>query len=45
MHCGRSFASAFARALTMTCLVTGWTKNISIRNNAPRRIVQIVSDL
>lgn len=33
-HCGPTFAGEFARTLTMTDLVTGWTENASIRNTA-----------
>ena len=44
-HCGPTFAGEFARTLTMTCLVTGWTENASIRNNAAKWILGAVSDL
>ncbi len=44
-HCGPTFAGEFARTLTMTDLVTGWTENASIRNNASRWIVQAVGQL
>lgn len=44
-HCGPTFAGEFARTLTMTCLVTGWTENASIRNNASKWILGAVSDL
>lgn len=44
-HCGPTFAGEFARTLTMTDLVTGWTENASIRNNASKWIVQAVGDL
>lgn len=44
-HCGPTFAGEFARTLTMTDLVTGWTENASIRNNAAKWIVQAVADL
>ena len=44
-HCGPAFQGEFARTLTMTCLVTGWTENASIRNNASKWIVQAVADL
>ena len=44
-HCGPTFAGEFARTLTMTDLVTGWTENASIRNNASRWIVQAVGEL
>lgn len=44
-HCGPTFAGEFARTLTMTCLVSGWTENASIRNNASKWIVQAVGDL
>ena len=33
-HCGPTLIGEFARTLTMTDLVTGWTENCSIRNNA-----------
>jgi hypothetical protein len=44
-HCGPTFQSEFCRTLTMTDLVTGWTENASIRNNASKWIVQAVGDL
>lgn len=44
-HCGPTFQGEFARSLTMTDLVTGWTENASIRNNAAKWIVQAVGDL
>jgi hypothetical protein len=44
-HCGPSFIGEFARTLTMTDMVTGWTENASIRNNASRWITQSVEDL
>jgi hypothetical protein len=44
-HCGPTFVGEFARTLTMTDLVTGWTENASIRNNASKWIVQAVADL
>lgn len=44
-HCGPTFAGEFVRTLTMTCLVTGWTENASIRNNASKWIVQAVQEL
>jgi hypothetical protein len=44
-HCGPTFQGEFYRTLTMTDLVTGWTENASIRNNASKWIVQAVGDL
>ncbi|WP_227993467.1 hypothetical protein [Pseudactinotalea sp. HY160] len=44
-HCGPTFQGEFARTLTMTDLVTGWTENTSIRNNASRWIVAAMADL
>ncbi|UVI36429.1 DDE-type integrase/transposase/recombinase [Brevibacterium spongiae] len=44
-HCGPTFVGEFVRTLTMTDLVTGWTENASIRNNAAKWIVQAVGDL
>lgn len=44
-HCGPTFVGEFARTLTMTDLVTGWTENASIRNNASKWILTAVSDL
>ena len=44
-HCGPSFIGEFARTLTMTDMVTGWTENASIRNNASLWITQAVDDL
>ena len=44
-HCGPSFVGEFARTLTLTDMVTGWTENASIRNNAARWITQTVDEL
>ena len=44
-HCGPSFVGEFARTLTLTDMVTGWTENASIRNNASRWITQTVDEL
>jgi predicted DNA-binding transcriptional regulator AlpA len=44
-HCGPTFQGEFTRTLTMTCLVTGWTENASIRNNASKWIVKAVAAL
>lgn len=39
-HCGPTLIGEFARTLTMTDLVTGWTENCSIRNNASKWIME-----
>lgn len=44
-HCGPTSSGEFCRTLTMTDLVTGWTENASIRNNAATWIVEAVEDL
>lgn len=44
-HCGPTFVGEFARTLTMTDMVTGWTENASIRNNASRWITEAVEEL
>jgi Integrase core domain len=44
-HCGPTLIGEFARTLTMTDLVTGWTENCSIRNNASTSIVAGVEQL
>ena len=44
-HCGPTFQGEFTRTLTMTDLVTGWTENASIRNNASQWIVKAVAAL
>ena len=44
-HCGPSYVGEFARTLTMTDMVTGWTENTSIRNNASKWILEAVADL
>lgn len=44
-HCGPSYVGEFARTLTMTDMVTGWTENASIRNNASKWILEAVADL
>ncbi len=42
-HCGPTLIGEFARTLTMTDLVIGWTENCSIRNNAAKACLTIVS--
>ena len=44
-HCGPTLIGEFARTLTMTDLVSGWTENCSIRNNAATWIVAGVEQL
>lgn len=44
-HCGPTLVGEFARTLTMTDMVTGWTKNCSIRNNATKWILTGVEEL
>ena len=41
-HCGPTLIGEFARTLTMTDVVTGWTENHSIRNNASKWIVEAI---
>lgn len=44
-HCGPTLIGEFVRTLTMTDLVTGWTENCSIRNNASKWIVEGIEEL
>jgi hypothetical protein len=44
-HCGPTLIGEFARTLTMTDLVTGWTENQSIRNNASKHILEGIEAL
>jgi len=44
-HCGPTLIGEFARTLTMTDLVTGWTANCSIRNNAAKWVLEGVEEL
>jgi len=44
-HCGPTLIGEFARTLTMTDLVTGWTENASIRNNASKWITAGIEEL
>ena len=44
-HCGPTLIGEFARTLTMTDLVTGWTENCSVRNNAATWITAGVEQL
>jgi hypothetical protein len=44
-HCGPTLIGEFARTLTMTDIVTGWTENCSIRNNASKWIVEGIEEL
>ena len=44
-HCGPTLIGEFARTLTMTDIVTGWTENCSIRNNAAKWILTGIEQL
>jgi hypothetical protein len=44
-HCGPTLIGEFARTLTMTDMVIGWTENHSIRNNAATWILAGVAEL
>ncbi|WP_345602959.1 integrase catalytic domain-containing protein [Tomitella cavernea] len=44
-HCGPTLIGEFARTLTMTDIVTGWTENCSIRNNASKWILHGIEQL
>ena len=44
-HCGPTLIGEFARTLTMTDIVTGWTENCSIRNNASKWIPEGIEEL
>jgi hypothetical protein len=44
-HCGPTLIGEFARTLTMTDLVTGWTENCSTRNNASKNILGGIEQL
>lgn len=44
-HCGPTLIGEFVRTLTMTDVVTGWTENASIRNNASKWIVAGIEEL
>lgn len=44
-HCGPTLIGEFARTLTMTDIVTGWTENCSIRNNASKWITDGIAEL
>ncbi|BDE17423.1 hypothetical protein Mkiyose1088_43830 [Mycobacterium kiyosense] len=44
-HCGLTLIGEFARTLTTTDVVTGWTENHSIRNNAAKWIVEGIEEL
>lgn len=44
-HCGPTLIGEFARTLTMTDLVIGWTENFSIRNNASKWITAGIDEL
>jgi hypothetical protein len=44
-HCGPTLIGEFARTLTMTDIVTGWTQNCSIRYNASKWIVEGIEEL
>lgn len=44
-HCGPTLIGEFARTLTMTDVVTGWTENHSIRNNAATWIMAGIEEL
>lgn len=44
-HCGPTLIGEFARTLTMTDVVIGWTENASIRNNASKWITAGIEEL
>ena len=44
-HCGPTLVGEFARTLTMTDVVIGWTENCSIRNNAAKWITDGIEAL
>ena len=44
-HCGPTLIGEFARTLTMTDVVIGWTENASIRNNAAKWILEGIEEL
>ena len=44
-HCGPTLVGEFARTLTMTDVVTGWTENCSVRNNAAKWILEGIEEL
>lgn len=44
-HCGPTLIGEFARTLTMTDVVTGWTENCSIRNNASKWTLEGIEEL
>jgi len=44
-HCGPTLIGEFARTVTMTDVVTGWTENCSIRNNASKWVVKGIEQL
>ena len=44
-HCGPTLVGEFARTLTMTDIVTGWTENQSVRNNASKWILAGIEQL
>ena len=44
-HCGPTLIGEFARTLTMTDVVIGWTENSSIRNNASKWITEGIEEL
>ena len=44
-HCGPTLIGEFARTLTMTDVVIGWTETHSIRNNAAKWIVEGIEEL
>jgi len=44
-HCGPTLIGEFARTLTMTDVVIGWTENCSIRNNASMWITAGIAEL
>jgi hypothetical protein len=44
-HCGPTLIGEFAHTLTMSDVVTGWTENCSIRNNASKWIVEGIEEL
>lgn len=44
-HCGPTLIGEFVRTVTMTDIVTGWTENRSIRNNASKWMVEGIEQI
>jgi hypothetical protein len=45
VHCGPTLAGEFARTLTATDVLTGWTENVAVRNGAHKWVLAAMDEI